>query len=36
MGSTIRVKGYKWYEIAKFGNFLLQVTVGIKYYFKGI
>jgi hypothetical protein len=36
VGSTIRVKGYKWYEIAKFGNFLLQSTVGIKYYFKGI
>ncbi len=35
-GSTIRVKGYKWYEIAKFRNFLLQSTIGIKYYFKGI
>lgn len=33
-GSDIRVKGYKWYEIAKFGNFLLQSTIGIKYYFK--
>lgn len=36
IGSTIRVKGYKWYEVAKFGNFLLQSTIGIKYYFKGI
>jgi len=35
-GSTIRVKGYKWYEIAKFGNFLLQSTIGLKYYFKDI
>ena len=33
-GSSIRVKGYKWYEISKFGNFLLQSTFGIKYYFK--
>lgn len=35
-GTDIRVKGYKWYEIAKFGNFLLQSTIGIKYYFKTI
>jgi len=35
-GTDIRVKGYKWYKIAKFGNFLLQSTIGIKYYFKGI
>jgi len=36
IGSSIRVKGYKFYNIEKFGNFLLQSTVGIKYYFKGI
>ncbi len=36
IGTDIRVKGYKWYEIAKFGNFLLQCNIGIKYYFKGI
>jgi hypothetical protein len=36
IGTDIRVKGYKWYEIAKFGNFLLQSTIVLKYYFKGI
>jgi hypothetical protein len=35
-GSSIRVKGYKFYNIKKFGNFLLQCNIGIKYYFKGI
>ena len=33
-GSSIRVKGYKLNNIKKFGNFLLQSTIGIKYYFK--
>ena len=33
-GSSIRVKGYKLHNIKKFGNFLLQSTIGIKYYFK--
>jgi len=34
MTSNIRVKGYDYYSIKKFGNFLLQSTIGIKYYFK--
>ena len=36
IGSSIRVKGYEFYNIEKFGNFFLQSTIGIKYYFKGI
>lgn len=34
IGSSIRVKGFKYYEIKKFGNFQMQSTFGIKYYFK--
>jgi hypothetical protein len=34
VGTSIRVKGYKYYEIKKFGNFFLLSSVGIKYCFK--
>jgi hypothetical protein len=33
VGTNIRVKGYKYYEIQKFGNFLLNCSIGLKYYF---
>ena len=36
VGSSIRVKGYEFYNIKGFGNFLLQNAIGIKYYCKGI
>jgi len=34
LGTDIRVKGRDWYQISKFGNFLLHNTLGLKYYFR--
>lgn len=36
LGTDIRVKGRDWYEISKFGNFVLHNIIGLKYHFDAL